>query len=113
MAKKVVTTTEFVDDIDGGKAAGTVRFAFEGTNYEIDLSKRNRTAFEKALKPYVGAARRVRGARRSTAGSRSRGVRATRSDVAAVREWARANGHEVSDRGRIAGEVQDLYDAAH
>lgn len=112
MAKRVITTTEFTDDLDGGKAEGTVAFSYDGQNYEIDLSKKNRTAFEKALKPYVDAGRKGRPAGRT---SRSTGSRRTssRRDLGAIREWARANGHQVSDRGRIAQEVQDAYDAAN
>jgi hypothetical protein len=53
MARNVVTTTTYTDDIDGSTAAGTVSFAFDGTHYEIDLSKRNAAAFEKAMRPYL------------------------------------------------------------
>src|SRR3954469_17965545 len=110
MAKKVVTTTEYTDDLDGSTAAGTVTFGFDGVNYEIDLSKSNTRAFEKALKPYLDAARRVRSSRgRSSGRGRSGGKR----DLGAIREWAAANGHEVSARGRIARTVVDAYDAAH
>ena len=30
-----------------------------------------------------------------------------------MREWAKSNGHQVSDRGRISVTVQEAYDAAH
>ena len=33
--------------------------------------------------------------------------------AAHVREWARANGHEVSDRGRISKSVMQAYQAAN
>ncbi|MGN6606506.1 MAG: histone-like nucleoid-structuring protein Lsr2 [Jatrophihabitans sp.] len=113
MAKKVITTEEFTDDLDGTKAEGTVRFSFEGTEYEIDLSRRNRNAFDKVLKPYVDAARTVRKSRNSrrpaTRGSRAAGPK---QDLGAVREWARANGHAVSERGRIASSIIEAYEAA-
>lgn len=107
MARRVVTTTEYTDDIDGGPAAGTVHFSFDGTNYEIDLSKSNQKAFEKAISVYVGHARKVRGTRKSTA---SRGAK---HDLSAVREWARTNGYEVSERGRVAASVLEAYESAH
>lgn len=112
MAKRTITTTEFTDDLDGGKAEGTVKFAYDGQSYEIDLNKKNRSALEKALKPYIDAARKSRSSTRSSrpAGSRRS---ASRRDLKAVRDWARANGHEVSDRGRISQEIQDAYDAAN
>jgi Lsr2 len=110
MAKKVVTTTEFIDDLDGSSATGTVSFSFDGTNYEIDLSKRNKTAMEKAFKPYIDHARKARTvrSRRTQSGTSGR-----RQDITAVRSWAKENGFEVSDRGRISQEITDAYKAAH
>lgn len=109
MAKKTITTTEFTDDLDGGVAAGTVSFSFDGSNYEIDLSKKNRNAMEKALRPYIDHARKARStrSRRSTSAAPSR-----RSDLAAIRAWATENGFKVSERGRISHEVVEAYDAA-
>ncbi len=110
MAKKVVTTTEFIDDLDGGSAAGTVSFSFDGTNYEIDLSKKNRTAMEKALKPYLDHARKARATRTRRAQSQSS---SRRQNLPAIRAWAKDNGFEVSDRGRISQEIIDAHAAAH
>lgn len=110
MAKKVVTTTEYSDDIDGSKAEGTVSFSFDGTNYEIDLSRANTRAFEKALAPYLGHARRVRATRgRSSARGRS----SSKHDLSAVRAWAADSGYSVAPRGRVATEVLEAYDSAH
>jgi hypothetical protein len=114
MARKVETIVTLTDDLDGGKADRTISFAFDGASYEIDLSKKNATAFEKVLAPYLGVARKAPRAatgrtRASSGASRTRG----RNDLAEVRAWAKANGHEVSDRGRIAQTVQDAYDAVH
>jgi hypothetical protein len=108
MAKKVLTIVELTDDLDGGKADRTVQFTWDGVSYEIDLSKRNATVLEKAMKPYVDAARKVK---RSGRTSSARG--AARSDLGAVRQWARANGHSVSDRGRIPRAVLEAYDASN
>lgn len=110
MARQVVTTTEYFDDIDGSKADSTISFAVEGTNYEIDLSKANARAFEKAIALYVGHARKVRAPRgRSSARTRA----ATRHDLSAVRAWAAENGYEVAPRGRVASQVLEAYEAAH
>lgn len=106
MSKRVVTTTEYTDDLDGRVAAGTVAFSFNGASYEIDLSKSNRRAFEKAIKPYVDAARKVRGTRGRKASSR-------KHDLPAVREWAAANGFDVAPRGRVASDVLEAYEAAN
>jgi hypothetical protein len=110
VAKKVVTTTEYTDDIDGSKAEGTVAFAFEGSSYEIDLSKSNSRAFEKAMAVYVGHARKVRSVRTKAVG---RGKSNGKHDLSTVREWATANGYAVAPRGRVATEVLEAFDAAH
>lgn len=109
MAQRVEVV--LIDDLDGGKADETVSFALDGVSYEIDLSDKNARKLRDAMANFTGHARRSgssRGARRrATSGS------AKRTDLSAVREWARANGHEVSDRGRISAEVQAAYDKAH
>ena len=98
MASRTITT--LTDDIDGGDADETVTFTFNGTQYEIDLSKKNLDKMVKALQPYTTAARKS-GGRRSGTG-RSTNNAADRDQLAKIREWARANGHQVSDRGRSA-----------
>lgn len=106
MARQVVTTTTLTDDIDGSTASSTIAFSYEGTNYEIDLSKANAKAFEKTMALYVGHARKVRNTRRTSP------RRANATDLGAVREWARANGYDVSDRGRVSAVILEAY-AAH
>jgi hypothetical protein len=112
MVTKSVTLTELIDDLDGGKADRTIAFTFDGINYEIDLAKKNAAAFEKSIKLYVEHARKARRAPARAAGRRRAGAVAAGPDLAAVREWARANGHSVSDRGRIAASVMEAYAAA-
>jgi hypothetical protein len=104
MATKVTVTLE--DDLDGGPADQTVRFAVGGVEYEIDLNKKNARAFRKQLAPFVEHARRAgRGQRRSrTSPSRQRS--------GDIRAWAKEHGIAVSDRGRIPASVADQYEAA-
>lgn len=108
MARQVITS--ITDDLDGSDDASTVTFSLEGRSYEIDLSKHNRAALEKALAPYIDAARSAGGAARSTSRPRRRG---NREDSAAIREWARLNGHQVNDRGRIPGSIVEAYNSAN
>jgi hypothetical protein len=108
------TITRLVDDLDGSEAQRTVTFAWDGRTYEVDLSKKNAAAFEKIMKPYLAVARSTRAA---TARSSSRGRSAVsgarrRRDLQAIREWARAHGHELSDRGRISASIVEAYEAA-
>lgn len=106
MAQKV--NIILVDDIDGSEAAETVSFALDGTSYEIDLSQANAAALREAVSGYVGHARKVSGGSRRTGSRRSRS-----SSSKDVREWARSQGYDVSDRGRVAANIQQAYDAAH
>ncbi len=111
MAQKVQTL--FIDDLDGGEAEGTVRFGLDGTEYEIDLSAKNAEALRKALAPYLGAARRAPGsaARRPGASGR-RAASAGGPGPTAVREWAKSQGIEVKDRGRVPAELVVKFKAA-
>jgi hypothetical protein len=111
MAKQ--TTTTVTDDIDGSKDATEVAFSYDGADYTIDLGKKNAAAFEKALKPYLDAATKV--SRRSSSSRRPRSASSTasRSDLAQVREWAKSQGIEVSERGRVSASVLEQYDAAN
>jgi hypothetical protein len=101
----------FTDDIDGSDAADTVRFGLQGTSYEIDLSKKNADKLAKILEPYVQAARKASssGSRRPAAGR----SRAAGPSPAAVREWARTEGMEVKDKGRVPAELIVKFQAAN
>ncbi len=109
MAKQ--TTVTVTDDVDGSANATEVSFSLNGESWTIDLSAKNRAALEKALKPYIAKATK-QGRRRPVSASRKTTGRASRTDLAAVRDWAKNNGHQVSDRGRISAAVQQAYDAA-
>jgi hypothetical protein len=105
------TIVQISDDLDGSANASEVRFGFEGTEYSIDLSSKNRKALEKVLRPYVEAGRKVSG--RSARSGRSTRTKSASdaSELAAVRAWAKENGHQVSDRGRLPKSVLDAYSA--
>ncbi|MBO0877290.1 MAG: Lsr2 family protein [Pseudonocardia sp.] len=108
MARKV--TASLVDDLDGGTAEETVGFGVDGKSYEIDLSAANASKLRDALAEFVAAARREGAARhggRPSAAS-SRGARG-RQQSQAIREWARGQGLNVSDRGRIPSDVLEAY----
>jgi hypothetical protein len=98
-----------IDDLDGGEAAGTVRFGLDGTEYEIDLSVAHSDELRKALEQYVAHARRTGGTARSAARGR-RGRPAV--DTAKVREWAKGQGIEVKGRGRVPAGVVEQYQTA-
>jgi hypothetical protein len=119
MAQQV--NVKFVDDLDGSDAAGTVSFALDGRAYEIDLSDDNAAKLRDSLALFVAAARKsggsaAMGSRRApkmTASSGPQPQPLDREQTAAIRAWARQNGHQVSDRGRISKTVVDAFQAAH
>lgn len=115
MAQKVQVV--LVDDLDGGTAEETVSFALDGVSYEIDLSAENAAKLRDSFAQWVGHGRRVGGRSRSTgrrssgSGSSSSGSRASGGQSQEIREWARANGYTVNERGRIPAEVKAAFDA--
>jgi hypothetical protein len=113
MAKKVTVT--LVDDFDGeGPADETVEFSIDGVTYEIDLSAKNAKKLRDAFTQWIDAGRRVGGRRRGRPSAPGRAGRGSidREQSAAIREWARRNGHKVSTRGRIPAEVIEAFHAA-
>lgn len=118
VAQKV--SVVLVDDLDGSEADETVSFTLDGSSYEIDLNWSNAAALRDALAPWVGAARRAGRAssapasrRSSRSGSRPAAAGSDRERVQAIRQWARTNGHNVSERGRLSADVLAAYEAAH
>jgi nucleoid-associated protein Lsr2 len=110
VAQKIQTL--FIDDLDGTAAEGTISFALDGAEYEIDLNAEHAKELRDALAGYVGAARRAGTAvkRPATRGGRrgpANGVKTTE-----VREWAKSQGMEVKDRGRIPAELVVKFKAA-
>jgi hypothetical protein len=92
---------QFIDDIDGGPADTTISFTVDGTSYEIDLSAAHAEEFRAAIEPFITAARKVGASTRRTA----KAARPAGPSPSAVREWAKAEGIKVSDRGRVPAEL--------
>jgi hypothetical protein len=107
VAQKVTVT--LVDDLSGGEADETVTFALDGKTYEIDLAGKNADKLRKALEPYVTAGRKTG----STRGRGKPGRQQGGDETAAIRAWARENGFEVNDRGRVPGNIRDAYAKAN
>lgn len=103
MARK--TTVMLQDDLVGGTATQTIRFGFQGVEYEIDLNDENASEMSHWLENYISHGRRVGGSRRV---AKSNGY-ASKVDPKLVRQWATTQGIEVSSRGRIPSELQERY----
>ena len=102
------TQVLYVDDIDGSDAEGTVKFGFDGSDYEIDLNKQHADQLTQAIAPFIAAARKVSSSRRP-----ARGARTGRHNLSDVRAWARDQGIKISERGRIPADILAKYNAAH
>ena len=113
----LVTRTYITDDLDGSETdVSTVHFALDKVSYEIDLSAVNEARLRDKLAKFVAAGTEVKVKPVAGRGQKSVSVATTRPDkeqTQAIRQWARANGHQVSDRGRISAAIQEAFGAAH
>ena len=99
MAQRVRTL--HVDDLDGSDAEGTVRFSLDGAHYEIELNAAHATELRDALAPYVEAGRKIpRRAGRNRRKAAAKGINSNE-----VRDWAKTNGVEIKNRGRVPAKV--------
>ena len=115
MAKRVQVLLE--DDLDGSAADETVSFALDGAAYEIDLNADHANELREALARFVGHARKAENAARAPRPGRPRSAGTAahidREQIKAIRDWARRNGHPVSERGRVAAHIVEAYNNAH
>lgn len=111
-----ITQRIFIDDLDGAHLDDDdherIDFSVNGRNYRVDLSKANAEKMREDLAKWIDIAATVKTPGTRASSRRTGGSRRTSRELAQIRDWARAEGYEVSDRGRIAGHIQDAYDAA-
>ena len=110
MAKQIIH--KLVDDLDGGDAGETVKFALDGIQYEIDLSNKNAAKLRDVFAPYVASGFKVARGGVVVGGRAARGrggATADRAQHKAIRDWAKKNGKDISDRGRIPQEIVDEF----
>jgi hypothetical protein len=114
MAQK--TIVQLIDDLDGSSSdtIDTIEFGLDGVTYEIDLNDNNAGKLRDHLAEFISSARRTggrvkRGA--STAASQTNGSGRSREQTQAIREWAKRNGRDISERGRIPAAVIEAFEA--
>jgi hypothetical protein len=111
MAQK--TIVELIDDLDGGTADESITFGLDGVEYAIDLSEGNAHRLREALEPFVARARRAGGRKQQSTPRAAAKTSGDREQNQAIREWARQEGHDVSDRGRIPQSLIVRFQEAH
>lgn len=139
MAERMVR--QLIDDLDGTEiengSGERVVFTLRGATYQIDLSPENVKKLDKALKPFIDAAVRVRrsserdgqaaghtgtpkgntasraGRKNGRAAKKTGRTRTSKVQPASIREWARRNGYQMSERGRISSEIMEAFKAAN
>lgn len=134
-----IVTIDYIDDIDGvpidEKDVDTVEFSYRGDDYTLVLTTKNGAQFNKDIARYIKAAKKAKASddrvarkpvrtrkaaeakaapKRKTSSRKSAAPKLSASERSrAIREWARANGHSVSERGRLSTEIISAYEAAH
>lgn len=138
-----IVTIEYVDDLEGvavdAGSVDTVDFSYRGQEFSLVLTAKNGAQFDKDIARYINAAKKAqtrdaRAAREKANPASRRTVKAKvkaapqRKSSArkivppassgperarAIREWAAANGHSVSQRGRIPSTIAEAFDRAH
>lgn len=111
MAQKVQVL--LLDDLEGGEADETVTFALDGKTYEIDLTTANADKLRGALEPYLAKGRRTGGRQQRGKGRSSGGASSSGPDTAKIRAWAKEQGYEVNDRGRVPANIREAYEKAN
>jgi hypothetical protein len=111
MAQKVSVT--LVSDLSGdeikdGKGE-TVTYSLDGVTYEVDLTSKEADKFRGLFQDHIAVSRKVGGRR----GRKSSGSTGSGSDAKAIRAWAKDQGIDVPERGRIPAELREQYDASH
>lgn len=111
MAKKLVVQS-VCDLCQRGEAVGTFRFGWDLTNYEIDLCQEHADEVNEVMERMVSSGRRLGAAAKSVVVEGPPPRARDQVSTMEVRRWAKKNGIEVSERGRVPDEVFERYLAA-
>ncbi|WP_258234008.1 histone-like nucleoid-structuring protein Lsr2 [Brevibacterium oceani] len=95
-------------DISGEMDAATVTFGLGGTWYEIDLTDEEQKELQKRFTDYLKAGRKAQ------AKPSNRFVPdTTPEEREEIRAWAKENGYELADYGKIPNKIYKAYQEAH
>jgi hypothetical protein len=111
MAQQIIT--KLIDDLTGKEADESLTFGLDGKTYEIDLTTANADKLREILKPYTEAGRKTGGKGGASGRGRGAAAKSSSEDTAAIRAWAKENGYEVNDRGRVPATIREAYAKAN
>lgn len=114
------TIEQITDDVDGSELDPSEvivqTFTINGVDYSLDLGAKSAEKFDKDMGKWIDKATRIGGRHKRSSSKQAPTVSAPRTNkeqLAAIREWARQNGYEVSDRGRIPNTIVDAFHEAN
>lgn len=105
----MATRTVHVSDLSGETDASTATIGVGGTWHEVDLTASEQDELQQLLDPYLRSARRI-------------GPSLTKKQVVpettveqreAIRAWAKENGYDPAEYGRIPKRILAAYNEAH
>lgn len=88
----------------------THQFSLDGVSYAIDLTPENYAKLAEALNPFIAVARKQA---RSQSARQRRASGNSSEDTAAIRAWAKENGRDINDRGRVPAAIREAYEQAN
>lgn len=94
MTKVITELVEAKSDLTGKAASETRKFALGGVSYSLDLTEQEAGVFDRTIGKYTAKASVVS------------------VNPNTLREWARSNGFEVGERGRLSAELREAFEAA-
>lgn len=104
----MTTRTIHVSDLSGESDAETELIGLGHEWHEVDLTETERDELHAVLEPYLKAGRRC-----SMTAGRRLVPETTVAEREEIRAWARDNGYELADFGRIPKRVFAAYRDAH
>lgn len=91
------------------EAVETVSFGLGNSAYEIDVCAADAKELRSKLGPFIEHARRKTGGSGRRPGRRA----VDRAHTAKIRAWAKEQGRQISERGRIPASVVAEYEQSH
>lgn len=100
------TQTRLIDDLDGSEASHTIHFSLDHKSYVVDMNEDNARRVREQFQTLIEAGRPVKNGKTKA----SKSTRNTESPK--IRKWAREQGYDVPQRGRIPEELVQAYHAS-